>query len=346
MMAETWRPPLFLALASFVVVVAGLRAAATVMIPLMVALFLAILSLPLIAWLVHHRVPHGLAVALAVLANLALVLIVGLVVTRSVAGFVEAAPRYRLRLEELYGQFLERLASWGVPTAEWEAMVVVSPGVVVDMLGTALRGGVAVLSNLILVVFVMVFILLEAAGFPVKLQLALGSSPEGLRRFSRIRTEVQRYLVTKTLISIVTGILIGVTMALLGLDFALLWGLLAFMLNYIPNLGSIIAAVPAVLLALVQRGLTGALLVALTFLAVNVLLGNLLEPQIMGRRLHLSPLVVFLSLIFWGWVWGPVGMILAVPMTVVLRILMEHSEDLRWVAVLMSAAPLEVEGPR
>jgi AI-2 transport protein TqsA len=343
-MPEPWRPPILLTLASFVVVVAGLRAASTILIPLMVALFLAILSLPLIAFLVRFRVPRGIAVAIAVFANLALLVVLGMVVTGSVTGFVEAAPRYRIRLEELYSQFLAQLAAWGMPTAEWEALVVVSPGIVVDMLGTALRGAVAVLSNAIVVIFIMVFILLEAAGFPVKLQLALGSSPEGLRRFSRIRTEVQRYLVTKTLISIVTGVLIGASMALLGLDFPLLWGLLAFMLNYIPNLGSIIAAIPAVLLALVQRGFTGALLVALVFLSVNVLLGNLLEPQVMGRRLHLSPLVVFLSLIFWGWVWGPLGMILAVPMTVVLRILLEHSEDLRWIAVLLSGAPMEVEG--
>jgi AI-2 transport protein TqsA len=332
-------PPLLLSAASLVVVVAGLRAAAPLLIPLMVALFLAVLSMPLIDFLERHRVPRGVAITLAVFANLALVLVVGVVVSGSVAGFVEAAPRYRIRLQELYQQVLTRAGEYGLPTDDFEAMMVIDPGAVIDLLGTTLRGAAAVFTNLVLVVFIMVFVLLEAAGFPQKLQLAFGSSPEEVRRFSRIRSEVQRYLVTKTMVSIVTGTLIGVSMALLRLDFALLWALLAFLLNYIPNLGSILAALPPLLLALVQRGWGTALLVALVFLAVNVILGNLIEPQLMGRRLRLAPLVVFLSLIFWGWVWGPVGMILSVPMTVVVRILLENSPDLRWVAVLLSARP-------
>ena len=136
-----------------------------------------------------------------------------------------------------------------------------------------------------------------------------------------------------------TGTVVGVAMAIVGIDFPVLWGVLAFLLNYVPNLGSILAAIPPVLLALVQFGVGRAIAVVAVFAAVNVLLGNLLEPRLMGRRLGLSTLVVFLSLIFWGWVWGPVGMLLSVPLTMIVKIMLENTPDLRWVAVLLGDRP-------
>ena len=166
------------------------------------------------------------------------------------------------------------------------------------------------------------------------MRFAFGSV-EAERRFGKIITEMRRYLVIKTLISLITGTFITLWLWILGVDFALLWGFCAFVLNYIPNLGSIIAAVPTTLLAVLQLGFGYALLVALGYLVVNVALGNFVEPLWMGRRLGLSALVVLLSLVFWGWVWGPVGMLLSVPLTMVVKIMLENSEDLKWVAVLL-----------
>jgi predicted PurR-regulated permease PerM len=146
---------------------------------------------------------------------------------------------------------------------------------------------------------------------------------------------VQRYLAVKTTVSLVTGAAIAIWTGLVGLDFALVWGLLAFLLNYIPTIGSIIAAAPAVLLATVQLGLGPALLVGVGFLVVNTVLGNIVEPALMGRAVGLSTLVVFTSLVFWGWVWGPVGMLLSVPLTMIVKIFLENSDELRWIAVLL-----------
>ena len=153
--------------------------------------------------------------------------------------------------------------------------------------------------------------------------------------------EVQRYLGQKTLISLTTGSLVAAAMAIIGVDFPLLWGMLAFLLNYIPALGSILAAIPPAILAIVQPelGFGSVLAVAIVFLSINIALGNFLEPYLMGRGLGMSPLVVFLSLIFWGWVWGPVGMLLSVPMTMIIKIMLENTEDLRWIAVLLGPAP-------
>jgi AI-2 transport protein TqsA len=165
----------------------------------------------------------------------------------------------------------------------------------------------------------------------------MGQQDADLSRFARITLEVQRFLGIKTLTSLATGTLIGVWTWAMGLDFPLLWGLIAFLFNYIPSIGSIIAAVPAIAVALLQFGVSRAILVALGFLAVNITIGNLIEPNVMGRRLGLSPLVVVLSLLFWGWVLGPVGMFLSVPLTVIVKIMLENTDDFRWLAVLLDS---------
>jgi predicted PurR-regulated permease PerM len=185
----------------------------------------------------------------------------------------------------------------------------------------------------------MVFMLLEAAGFPRKLRAALANPLANLDRWAQIMTEVQRYLAIKTGISLVTGMIVGLGVWLIGVDFPMLWALTAFLLNYIPNVGSIIAAVPAVLVAGVQLGVGHALATAVVYVVANTVMGNVVEPQLMGRKLGLSPLVVFLSLVFWGWVWGPVGMLLSVPLTMIVKIMLEQSDDFRWVAVLLGGAP-------
>jgi predicted PurR-regulated permease PerM len=189
----------------------------------------------------------------------------------------------------------------------------------------------------VLVILTLVFMLLEAVGLPIKMLVAFGSKEGDPNRFAGVTTEVQQYLLIKTGMSLATGVVIAIWLSILGLDFAIVWGLLAFLLNYIPTLGSIIASVPAILLALVQLGPTRALAVAIGFLLVNLVFGNIVEPHLMGRRLGLSTLVVFLSLVFWGWVLGPMGMLLSVPLTMIVKILLENSSDLKWVAVMLDS---------
>jgi predicted PurR-regulated permease PerM len=188
-----------------------------------------------------------------------------------------------------------------------------------------------------LILLTVVFILLEAADFPKKLQAAL-KKPEGslstIEKFSR---SANRYVVIKTLISATTGITIWLWLLILGVDYPVLWGTLAFMLNYVPNIGSILAAIPATLLALVQLGVGSAFLTALGFLVVNNILGNIVEPKLMGRGLGLSTLVVFISLVFWGWVLGPLGMVLSVPLTSLVKIALESSEETRGLAIMLGS---------
>jgi predicted PurR-regulated permease PerM len=195
------------------------------------------------------------------------------------------------------------------------------------------------LTNAALITFMLVFMLLEVTGFQKKLQVALPSSWDVMDYISRVAHSVKRYLAIKTVISLATGLTAGLLVGIMRIDFAILWGLLAFLLNYIPSVGSILAAIPPVILALIQYGPGAALVVALGYMVINAVFGNLIEPRLAGRGVGLSPLVVFLSLVFWGWVLGPVGMLLSVPLTASIKIILESGESTRWAAVLLGGAP-------
>ncbi len=325
--------------AAIVVLVAGLRAAAPLLRPLLLALFLATLSLPLLRWLLEHSVRRGLAVSATVLANIALLTALGFALSGAVNGFARVAPGYLEQLYGMIGSALESLRERGIDLAGWFETAQIDPGQVVDIVGGILGRSVlrvaSAVSYVTVVVVALIFLLFEMIDLPAKLSAVLGRGGSESRYVQTISRDFQRYLGVKTGVSLITGVVVGVWVAVLGVDFPLLWGLLAFLLNYIPVLGSILAAVPAVLLTLVQLGGGRAALVALGYLLVNFLIGNLLEPHLMGRRFGLAPLVVLVALIFWAWVLGPLGMILAVPLTMSLKIALDYSDRWRWLALLL-----------
>ena len=325
--------------ASLVIVIAGLRAAGTVVLPFLLALFLAIVTLPILVWLKSKRIPTAVAVLFTVLANMAALAAIVLIVSGSVQSFTQEAPKYAERLQEMGTAVIAWVESWGIDIPDYMPKKIINPGAVMGLVSWTVNSVAAVMSNIVLVLLIVIFVLFEITQFPAKLQLALGQQGQGSDNFAKIILEVQRYLGMKTLISLATGVLIGAWVAILGVDFPVLWGLIAFLFNYIPNIGSTLAAVPTVLLALVQLGPGWAALVGLGYVAVNVGMGTLLEPYLMGRTLGLSTLVIFLSLLFWGWLWGPMGMLLSVPLTMVIKILLENTEDFRWVAVLLGPSP-------
>ena len=194
-----------------------------------------------------------------------------------------------------------------------------------------------VLTNAFLIFFTMIFILLEASTIPTKVSAAFGVGADTFEGPRLFLDNLGRYLGIKTIVSMVTGLLIGLITWSLGLDFPLLWGMLAFLLNYVPNIGSIIAAIPAVVVAGLQLGMGEAVATATGFLAVNMLIGNIIEPRLMGHGVGLSPLIVFIGLVFWGWVFGPVGMLLSVPLTMALKMGLEYDERTRWIALFLGS---------
>jgi predicted PurR-regulated permease PerM len=282
-------------------------------------------------------VPEVLAVTLVVLG--VMVVLVGLlsIVGGSLNRFMAAVPRYQEQLRERSAGVLRMLDGYGIRLSYERLRTVVDPAAAIGLAGNVLTQFAAILSDTVLVVLTMIFMLFEVTYVPRKLRRVLGDEQADLGRFTSVVREVNAYVVIKTYVSVATGLVIGVALAITGVDFPVLWGLVAFLLNYIPNIGSFIAAVPAVLLTVVQFGFGRAGLVAGIFVAVNTVFGNVVEPRLMGQKLGLSTLVVFVSLVFWGWLWGPLGMLLSVPLTMIVKILLQNNEQFRWVATLMDA---------
>jgi len=330
--------------AALVVVVFGLRAASAIFVPFLIALFLAMLNLPLLNWLRRWRVPLPLAVLATVLVNGMIFAFVVMVVSRSLESIITDVPRYANLLESMFRRMEAFLEQHGVDAAYFTITDLINTSSITNVLGGALGHVASLLTNAFLILIILIFALLEASTFPEKVRRAFGPS-SGLGRWSTITSEVQRYLGIKTLISLATGVLLGIWTWVLGIEYPLLWGLIAFLLNFVPNIGSIVAAIPPVLVALVQLGLPHASAVTFGYIAVNFALGNVLEPNLMGRKLGLSPLVVVLSLIFWGWVLGPAGMLLAVPLTVIVKIMLEHTRDFRWLAIVLGGATRDTVSP-
>jgi predicted PurR-regulated permease PerM len=237
-------------------------------------------------------------------------------------------------MQETYQRWLRDLDAAGIPASLYlDARPLDSNRVL-----TAVRGTAQALVRLSAVAFLMgvviVFFLAEATVFPFKLMAILRRSG-GTLRLKHIVGEVQAYLGLKFIISLATGVCVTVLCQLAAVDFPVLLGFIAFVLNFVPTIGSILAAGPGVLLALLQHGEPTAIVVGLGYLAINTVIGNIMDPQIMGHRLGLSTLVVVLSLLFWGWVWGPVGALLSVPLTMAAKIVLQNVPDLRWIAILL-----------
>jgi len=216
-----------------------------------------------------------------------------------------------------------------------EARNMLNLSAAMGFVGSAFNRLIGTLANAFLILLTVAFILLELTSFGDKLQRLVHDPADALSSFGAFSTTLNRYLVIKSLLSLATGVVISMVLFLIGIDYPLLWGIIAFVLNFVPNIGSIIAAIPAVLMGLIQFGLPTAGWVALLYAVVNNVLGNMVEPRLMGRSLGLSTLVVFSSLVFWGWLLGPVGMFLSVPLTMALKIGFASSDETRWLAVLL-----------
>lgn len=328
-------------LACLVVIVYGLQFAAPILLPSALALFLAVLSLPVMAWLVNHRIPSGFATLITVLVNVAVIGLLILLASPSVAELQDNLDQYAFDLQERWGQLMAWMEnSTGVDLSDYLTVGIIDPGAVVDIARGTIGRIAQFLSTTFLVFLIMAFMLSEATVFPKKFRYISGARAGDEDRFTKIATEIQSYLGIKTVVSLATGLVLGIWAYALDLDFPVLLGMIAFLLNYIPTVGSIIAAIPAILLSVITFGaLFHVILVAGGYIAVNIIVGNIIEPRWMGRSLGLSTLVVILSLLFWGWAWGPLGALLSVPLTVGVKILLENTEDLRWMAILLDKGP-------
>jgi len=318
--------------ASFVVVIAGLRVAAGLITPLFLSLFLTAIFYGPFKWLQKKRLKTPIALSLVILGIALLTVSIFGLIGASVSNFMEKIPFYQERFN-LFWQEINNIAN----NSEWIKLNLdfskyIDPGIIMKLAGNVFTGFGNLMSNFFMILLVVIFMLLEISIFERKMLLVNKTS---LGRVNNIVKNLNSYFGTKALTSLVTGVLVAISLAIIGIDFPFLWGFLAFLLNFIPNIGSIIAAVPAVLLALIQSGFGEAIAVLIAFLIINVIIGNVIEPRLMGRNLGLSPLIVFLSLIFWGWVLGTVGMLLATPLTMTIKIIFDNMDETKHIGLMM-----------
>ena len=320
--------------AAFIVVIAGMRAAESLLIPFLLSLFIAVICSPPLIWLRGKGLSNGLAMLVVIASIVVFGVLIGVIVGGSINDFRQDLPEYQTRLAGITAQLFERLQAFGIDVVQLREGF--NPSAALSMAGNTLAQFGNMMTNAFLILLTVIFILAEEVGFTDKLKF-IGDSKKTLHAINQFTSGVNRYVALKTTMSLLTGCLILVWLWFLGVDYFVLWGLLAFLLNFVPTLGSIIAAVPAVLLALIQLGVGEAALTGAGFLVVNFVVGNVLEPRLMGKGLNLSTLVVFLSLVFWGWVLGPIGMLLSIPLTMTVKIALESFDETRWLGVILGS---------
>ena len=323
--------------AAFIIIVAGMKAAAVLVVPLSLAVFLSIICVPPLFWMQKKGIPSLVGILLLMVGAVAIQMLLVTLVSSSIVDFSRNIPFYQERLKTLTLEGLQLSASFGVELETDKLAEIFNPSRILKLVANTLNGLGSVLTNTFFVFLAFVFILSEAAGFPNKLRAILNDKNTDFEKYTEITSGVNKYLGIKTLTSLATGIIIFIWLTVQGVDFPVMWGVFAFLLNYIPNIGSIIAAVPAVLLALIQLGPLAAGIASLGFLIVNIMMGSVIEPRVMGQGIGLSTLVVFLSLAFWGWVLGPVGMLLSVPLTMAVKIALSGKESTKWLSILLGS---------
>ena len=323
--------------AAFVVVVAGMRAAQGILIPFLLAVFIATISNPLVSFLQRKRIPRGFSIFFIFLLMIAFGFRIISLLGTSLNKFSNNFPKYQVLLKEYAEDFFSFLQERGISVSGQVILEQFDPGSIMSLTSGILAGLGNILTNALLIIIMVVFMLMEATIFEDKIMKIFGGADKRVKQIASFTNTVKRYMLIKTAISIATGFIATIWLLILDVNYPFLWGFLTFLLNYIPTIGSNIAAIPPLLMALIQYDLFTMFIVGFGYLVINNFLGSFLEPRIMGLGMGLSALVVFISLIFWGWMFGPIGMILCVPITTIIKIAFENTEDTQWVSAFLAA---------
>jgi len=328
--------------AAFVIVIAGVIYAKSIITPFLLALFISIICEQPVSWMEKRRIPRWLGLIIVIFSMIFLFSGFAFLIGGTISSFSGDLSKYEASLTAISDSFFKYLGDKGIKVPQDQVFSLLQPAKILEITAGALNKLVNMMGNTFLILLIVLFTLTEFSSFAVKANAILKGSDRSVSYFSSILQNIRHYLGIKTVICLFTGILVYVALLIIGVDYPLLWALIAAIMNYIPNIGSIIAAVPAVLFALVQIGWGGAIWTLASFMVVNNVLGNFVEPRIMGRGLGLSTLVVFLSLLFWGFIFGTVGMFLSVPLTMTIKIILEQNEKTKWISIILGT-PSEAE---
>ena len=318
----------------------------SIVLPFALAVFISFIINPVIQFFEDRRMPTFLAISLALIITFLILNLFGMIVYTSIRSFAVDFPKYSARLTEFVQNAMgffnlppEMMDGTFDEGEKFQLLASIRElslhRIILQTLGSMLT----FVSNSLLVLLFLLFILAGRNQLVAKVRVAFADDTAGriAEMLKNVNHQIQRYLITKGFISLGTGIIFGVVLALFGVEFAIIWGLLAFLLNFIPNIGSVIATILPLLIAFIQfESFTPLIWLVIILVSVQFVVGNLIDPRVVGHSLNLSPLVVLFSLMIWGWLWGIIGMFLAVPIAVIIKIIFENSRSLHFLNVLMS----------
>jgi predicted PurR-regulated permease PerM len=322
-------------IAALIIIFTGIFYAKSIITPVLIALFISIICAQPISWLEKKKIPRWLALIIVILGLIVFFSGFTFLIGGTLASFTSNLSQYESTLTTISNSFIQFLNEKGLNISKDQISTLVQPAKILDFTASALNKLFNMVGTAFLIFIIILFILLEFRSFSIKAKAIQNESNKSISFFSTILQNIRHYLGIKTIICLSVGILIYLTLLIIGVDYPLLWALIAFLMNYIPNIGAIISMIPTVLFALVQLGLGGALWTLGSCMVIHNVIGGFLEPRIMGKGLGLSTLVVFLSLLFWGFILGMVGMFLSVLFTMTIKIILEQNEKTRWLAILL-----------
>ena len=326
--------------AGCVVITAGIHAIAPILNPIFIAiLFAVVFEIPR-SWLTRRGMSAGLAMTVVVFGSVLITLLLMLFIGGAAMNASASLPAYQQQIQTQLDTLGELLAQFGIQIDQIRTLVRSEDTNPIGILRYAISGVASLLSSAILILVYAIFLLVDSNSFPAKLDEAFKPSEPAYRYLKTVTSNLRSFLATQTLVCLITGVAITLALWLLGIQYALLWGFVAFLMNYIPYIGSILAAVPAIIVAFVQFG-PGAtiLLVIVAYVVVNILVNYAIYPRLMSQGVDLSLFVVMASMFFWGLVLGPIGLILAIPLTAVIKISLESYAGSRWLGIMLGSGP-------
>jgi predicted PurR-regulated permease PerM len=322
--------------AAAVAILAGMRASATILSPIILALVITIAWNPGADWLRKRGAHPTLAALAGIVAGIAVIGLVVALVWISLIQLQDKLPTYQPRIEALQAMITEKLRVLPIDSSRVLSSETFKPANLVGYALRIIRQLTQTAGNLIVLVLLMAFMMLEAIDFPAKLRSAFGSRSAAIERLKGLGDCIKSYVLINAAFGLGAAVVNTVLLLVLGVDFAFLWGVLSFLLSFVPNIGFIIALVPPALLALIEFGFTRAAIVVGGYILINFVSDNIIKPKFVGASIGLSPLIVVLSLLFWGWLLGPMGALVAVPLSIAVKFLFDGFEESRWMAKLMS----------
>ena len=326
----------FFYFASFVVIIAGIKIASQVVVILFLAIFISSIFSTLLKVFQKRRIPKIFSYFIILLIVIIIGLMLAYVINISLKDFISNLPFYEEKFKTTILNLIHYAQDSGFKIDKAKIMETLSFGSFFGFTTNIIGSIGSFLSKLLLVVIGVAFILAESKSFQTKLRVIFRNNAKKLEHFNLFSFNIQKYFVVKSFTSFLTGFIITLVLMFFGVDYPILWGVIAMLFNFIPVVGSIIASIPAILLTFMNLDLNTTIWVIVLYVVINISISNILEPKLMGKELGLSPLIIFFSLIFWGYILGIVGMFLAVPITMTLKIAFDSNTSTHWLGILMS----------